>query len=126
MPDEEVLLLEQSRKLYTAWEKFRQGLPKDQQQDLAGQAPDIRYLFKSVDHASKTWKEDRGRGKSGRVKKIFTDLCGSCKNHSKLFSVIPSDDKYISLLTGSLSAVAQVRTLCYPYAIARLMARGLS
>ena len=108
IPNEETILLEQSRKLYESWDKFRKALPKDQCQDLDEQPPNIRYLFDSVKAASNTWQQDRSGKKSGRLKKIFTDLCNNCNDHSELFSIIPSDDKYICLFTGSLAAIAQV------------------
>jgi len=101
--------LEQSRKLYAAWDKFLQGLPKEQRQDLVGKPPNLRYLYNAVEKASNTWQDDREGQKRGRLKQVFSDLCGSFRDHSNLLKVIPSDDKYICLLTGSLSAIAQVR-----------------
>ena len=111
IPNDEIILLEQSRKLYESWNKFRKVLPNDQRQDLDKQPPNMRYLFDSVQAASKTWQQERNSKRSGRLKKIFADLCRNCRDHSTLLSVIPSDDKYICLLTGSLAAIAQVHFL---------------
>ncbi|EEA28122.1 hypothetical protein PMAA_029400 [Talaromyces marneffei ATCC 18224] len=100
LQDDHVVLLDQSRRL--------KSLPQyqDMEVDLS-QRPDIKCLIDTVSKAASTWQEDRERSKSGRLKEKFSKLCENCQNHSKLLSVIPSQDKYISLLTGSLSAIAQ-------------------
>ncbi|MCJ1386223.1 hypothetical protein MMC17_009349 [Xylographa soralifera] len=47
-PTEELILFEQSRKLYEAWDKFRKRLPQDRRQGLDEQPPSMRYLFNSA------------------------------------------------------------------------------
>ncbi|KAI4145955.1 MAG: hypothetical protein LQ341_002229 [Variospora aurantia] len=110
VPDDEVLLLSQSRKLYAAWANFRQRLPDDQRQELAGEVPNLQYLFRSVEKASESWQEERDGKTSGRLKQVFAGLCNNFKDHSTLLSVLPKEDKYVCLLTGSLSAIAQAST----------------
>ncbi|RJE23955.1 hypothetical protein PHISCL_03714 [Aspergillus sclerotialis] len=106
--DEEAVLLDQSRRLYSAWKKFQDSLPKDQRIQLGSHdRPDVKYLVETVSRASATWQADREKTKSGKLKHKFSNLCETCKNHSTLLSVIPKDDKYVTLLTGSLSAIAQ-------------------
>ncbi|SCV47898.1 uncharacterized protein FFB14_10082 [Fusarium fujikuroi] len=108
VPDEEAVLFEQSRRLYAAWDKFRRDLPKDQQMQLEGRdRPDINYLVAAVSKASATWQTDRDESKLGKLKSKFHGLCETCHDHSSLLSIIPKDDKYVTLLTGSLSAIAQ-------------------
>lgn len=43
----------------------------------------------------------------GKLKSKFHGLCETCHDHSSLLSIIPKDDKYVTLLMGSLSAIAQ-------------------
>ncbi|ENH67225.1 hypothetical protein FOC1_g10007000 [Fusarium oxysporum f. sp. cubense race 1] len=108
IPDEEVVLFEQSRRLYAAWDKFRRDLPKDQQMQLEGRdRPDINYLVATVTKASATWQSDREESKLGKLKSKFHSLCETCHDHSSLLAIVPKDDKYVTLLTGSLSAIAQ-------------------
>ncbi|KAF3401079.1 hypothetical protein DPV78_004951 [Talaromyces pinophilus] len=108
LQDDHVVLLDQSRRLYAAWIKFRKSLPQDQNMEVdSSHRPDIKYLIDTVSKAASTWQEDREQSTSGKLKAKFVKLCENCKNHSKLLSVIPSHDKYISLLSGSLSAIAQ-------------------
>ncbi|KAF5592797.1 hypothetical protein FPCIR_5480 [Fusarium pseudocircinatum] len=108
VPDEEAVLFEQSWRLYAAWDKFRRDLPKDQQMQLEGRdGPDIKYLVAAVSKASATWQADREESKLGKLKAKFHRLCETCHDHSSLLAVISKDDKYVTLLTGSLSAIAQ-------------------
>ncbi|KAF5558748.1 hypothetical protein FPHYL_7339 [Fusarium phyllophilum] len=108
VPDEEVVLFEQSRRLYAAWDKFRCDLPKNQQMQLEGRdRPDINYLVAAVSKASATWQTDRDESKLGKLNSKFHSLCETCHDHSSLLAIIPKDDKYVTLLTGSLSAIAQ-------------------
>jgi hypothetical protein len=108
VPDEEAVLIDQSRRLHAAWSKFRRDLPKDQQVQIEGRdLPDINYLVVTVKKASETWQSDREGSKLGKLKSKFHSLCETCQDHSSLLSIIPKDDKYVTLLTGSLSAIAQ-------------------
>ena len=65
-------------------------------------------LLKSVSTASDTWNDARDSTKLGRAKKAFSRLCQAYQSHNNLVSVLPTNDNYVSLLTGSLSAIAQV------------------
>ncbi|KAF5605597.1 hypothetical protein FPANT_1172 [Fusarium pseudoanthophilum] len=94
-PNEEAVLFEQSRRLYAAWDKFRRDLPKDQQIQLEpNDRPDVNHLFATVTKASATWQLDRDESKLGKLK-------------SKFHSIFPRDDKYVTLLTGSISVITQ-------------------
>ncbi|KAK8121709.1 hypothetical protein PG984_010379 [Apiospora sp. TS-2023a] len=110
IPDEESVLLSQSRQLYKAWTKFCNSLPQGQQLETLQDVPSLKLLYQHVDRASSTWKEQRDGTKSGRLKTVFTKLCDTVHSHSKLVSMIPTNDKYVTLLTGSLSAIASACT----------------
>ncbi|KAM5522304.1 phytanoyl- dioxygenase family protein [Fusarium oxysporum f. sp. phaseoli] len=69
--------------------------------------PDISYLVATVNEASATWQSDREESKLGKLKTKFHSLCETCHDHSSSLAIVPKDDKYITLLTGSLSAIAQ-------------------
>ncbi|KAL8707334.1 MAG: hypothetical protein Q9220_007624 [cf. Caloplaca sp. 1 TL-2023] len=107
-PEEEAVLLQQSRKLYAAWQKFCHRLPESQRVD-ENSVPSITTLFRSVEEASQTWQDERKSRRLGKLKQIFTTLCSCFKDHSNLLSIVPTNDKYICLLTGSLSTIASVR-----------------
>ena len=109
IPSEETFLLEQSRKLYAAWTKFCSRLPETKRQDMSKDVPSLKTLRNSVKEASESWEEQRKGTVTGRLKNKFSSLCKTMENHRALLSVIPKNDKYVSLLTGSLSAIAQVK-----------------
>ncbi|KAF5533006.1 hypothetical protein FMEXI_12089 [Fusarium mexicanum] len=69
--------------------------------------PDVNYLFEKVTKASATWQLDRNESKLGKLKSKFHSICQTCRDHSSLLGIIPKDEKYVTLLTGSLSAIAQ-------------------
>ncbi|OOQ85138.1 hypothetical protein PEBR_27005 [Penicillium brasilianum] len=108
VPDDEAVLLQQSQRLYAAWSKFRGNLPRDQQLELGDRnRPDIKFLVATVSKASASWQSGRDDSKLGKLKSKFQGLCKTFTSHSALLSVFPKDDKYVTLLTGSLSAIAQ-------------------
>lgn len=70
--------------------------------------PSLKQLVQCVEKASQTWQEKREGKSTGRLKQGFANLCQSFQDHRSLLAVVPKDDKYVCLLTGSLSAIAQV------------------
>ena len=98
--------MDQSRQLFRAWEKFCKQLPKQRHEEVTKEKPSLGLLWSSVSTAQSTWKDARDNTKLGRVKEVFTHLCETYSAHSSLVSILPNDN-YISLLTGSLSAIAQ-------------------
>ncbi|KAK8016969.1 hypothetical protein PG993_015158 [Apiospora rasikravindrae] len=110
IPDEEAVLLSQSRELYKAWTKFCQSLPPDQQAEMLHEIPSLKFLYQSVEKASTTWRDNRDGTKTGRLKSIFTRLVETFQSHSNIVSMIPTNDKYVTLLTGSISAIASACT----------------
>lgn len=59
--------------------------------------------------ADTKWKNNHEKTKAGRMKTLFGKVAGSLNKHRDLFALIPSGDKYICLLTGSVSAIVKVR-----------------
>ncbi|RWA13068.1 hypothetical protein EKO27_g2021 [Xylaria grammica] len=107
VPDEEALLREQSRKLYKAWNDFCKRLPREQREKACDEIPSIKLLHASVSQAAESWKDKREGTKIGRTKRIFTRLCETFLSHKNLVSVLPTDNMYVTLITGSLTAIAQ-------------------
>ncbi|KAI1119340.1 hypothetical protein F5Y14DRAFT_457659 [Nemania sp. NC0429] len=59
IPDEEAILLDQSRKLHQAWKKFCECLPGQQSTEALSEKPSLRLLYESVSIASETWNDKR-------------------------------------------------------------------
>jgi hypothetical protein len=108
VPSDEIFLFEQSRKLYTAWVKFCKQVSEEQGQNISTDVPSLKQLLSSVQQASDSWEIGKKNSWTGKVKGQFSHLCRSVQEHSALLSVVPKDDKYVCLLTGSISAIAKV------------------
>lgn len=84
-------------------------LPESERQSVRNSIPDLPEVHNAVRSAMLTWQEKRDSTKLGKVKKVFEKVYQSCDDHSSLLSIIPNDDKYVSLIAGSLTAIAKVR-----------------
>jgi len=101
--------LENNRKaVFELWTKFSHVFPSD---GVAVQSPDsiptITTLYEAINHAQTTWHDRQNEG-FGPVKGRFLTFAETMNDYSYLFSVIPSGDKYISLVTGVVSSVVKV------------------
>lgn len=94
--------------LAKAWEKFQRKLPAEQRENLRDKPPSLSVLCNAVRSAGSKWQIRRDESKWGAVKSAFAKLSRSTDDYSQLLAVIPANDKYIALLTGSLSAIVKV------------------
>ena len=72
-------------------------------------------VVEAVKVADTKWKDNHEKTKAGRMKALFGKVAGSLKKHRDLFAVLPSGEKYICLLIGSVSAIVKVRQPQLPY-----------
>jgi hypothetical protein len=105
----DTLPFDQSCALAVAWENFVSKLPKDQQEDVRSRPPSLSSVHNAVQSASRLWQDKRDNTKRGKLKNMFARVAKSCDDHSDLLSIIPKDDKYVSLIAGSLSSIVKVR-----------------
>jgi hypothetical protein len=100
-----------SRRLVQAWQRFagklNKKLPPGQQIDLS-QPPNFMTLQKAVEDAQRSWKKHREETSMGRFHGALANLTQSFDDYKDLLGIIPADDRYICLLTGTLSALAKV------------------
>jgi hypothetical protein len=102
-------LVEQSCALAAAWESFVSKLPKDQREDVRSMPPSLSSVHNAVQSATLLWRDKRDNTKRGKLKNMLAQVTKSCDNHSDLLSIIPKDDKYVSLIAGSLNSIVKVR-----------------
>lgn len=107
VPSEEDHLLRCSRALAKAWEKFQKELPKHQQNAMHDRPPSLEVLFDAVRDANTSWKTSRRGTRWGKVKSSFARLSASADDHSQLLEMLPKNDKYMCLITGALTVIAQ-------------------
>lgn len=65
-------------------------------------------MVEAVATADSTWKKNRESTKAGRMKTLFSKVCSSLNGHKDLFAILPSGDKYVCLVTGSVSSIVKV------------------
>jgi len=88
-----------------AWRKFYESLPNEQSANLEAQRPDLRFLQDVVNAANANLKKKQ---KTQSIRQGFHRVCETFGNYENLSGVIPSGDKYICLITGSLGALIKV------------------
>ena len=85
---------------------------KDSKLDLA--PPSFNDVFVAVDSATRKYRDRRENSKIGRVNAGFQRVCNSLYDHRAIFEFVPSNDKYVSLAAGSISAIVKVGPLSSP------------
>ena len=100
--------LKQSRDLAKAWEKFQRQLPDEYRLQLRSSPPSLSTLFESLEVAQKRWQAAQDETKFGRVKSTFAKVARSMDDHSQILDVLPNNDKYVSLITGSMACIVKV------------------
>ncbi|KAK8102067.1 hypothetical protein PG984_015213 [Apiospora sp. TS-2023a] len=69
--------------------------------------PSAEALFGAVDTAALAFDQKR-HGARGKFVAGFQSFVGTLSDHSYLFSIIPDNDKYLSLVTGVLTSIAKL------------------
>ena len=105
------MLREKAVLLSHVWKVFRTTLPKDEQEVLEGEVPNVNGLIGMIESTSKSWQGKRMASKSGRFMKHFTGFCGTLDAHSYMLEVLPGGNEYVSLFTGVLKSVVNVSDL---------------
>ncbi|SMR57670.1 unnamed protein product [Zymoseptoria tritici ST99CH_3D1] len=113
---QEQRLIRQSGALADAWARFQQKLPRAEQENMRNTPPSLFVLCNAVHAAESRWQSKRDESRWEVVKKTFVKLSRSTEDYSQLLAVVPANDKYISLLTGSLSAVVKHEDIAFAIA----------
>jgi hypothetical protein len=71
--------------------------------------PSLSSVHNAVQSATLLWRDKRDNTRRGKLKNMLAQVTKSCDNHSDLLSIIPKDDKYVSLIAGSLNSIVKVR-----------------
>lgn len=65
-------------------------------------------MFEALSIANEKWGNNREATKTGRMRALFTKSGKNLHKSRELFAMVPSGDKYVSLLAGSFSAMIKV------------------
>lgn len=101
-----------SKQLAKQWLDFKHLLPAGNSNKEEHIPPPIGELIEAVEKANLTWQYNRETN-TGKAKQRFGKICKSLDFHKEMMAVIPQGDKYVSLLTGSFSAIVKVRAFIF-------------
>ena len=105
---EDLLLETKGRNLAKAYREFVKTLPEGHGFKIEDGPPSLGAVLQAATTVNTKLESDRGKTKTGQFKGFFHKVCGSMDGHQDLFAIIPSGDKYVCLLTGSISALVKV------------------
>ena len=83
-------------------------MPKDYHFEYKDKPPNLNDVTSAVAKANNAWKEKQST-MAGKVKQRFASVCETMQDYKQVTAMIPSQDKYFSLLTGSFSLIITVR-----------------
>ncbi|KAK4195604.1 hypothetical protein QBC40DRAFT_288817 [Triangularia verruculosa] len=103
--------LEQQRKeLVRVWQEFQRLFVNSGAHSItepdSHHVPTIEALQAAVNDAQATWELKRNSG-FGRAKTRFLGFMETMNDHSYLFKLLPTEDKYISLFAGVVATVVK-------------------
>ncbi|KAH7123501.1 hypothetical protein B0J13DRAFT_566717 [Dactylonectria estremocensis] len=101
--------LEQQRaELVRTWENFQHLFQGEGEAAVPPNSiPTIDTLRGAINQAQNAWLAKKTKG-FAKAKDRFFDFLDTMNDHSYLFNIIPSGDKYVSLITGVVSSVVVV------------------
>ena len=103
-----MILADPTEELAKVYQKFLKCLPKDHGARVEDGPPDLRVVVEALTVAELNWKNNREKTRAGRMKALFGKLSINVTKFKDVFAVIPSGDKYVCLMTGSISAIVKV------------------
>jgi len=104
------MLKERAVLLSHAWKVFRQNIPKSEQEEVDNQVPSVDGLIGMVDKVARGWQNKRNASKAGKYIGYFTRFCETLNSHSSMLEILPDGNEYVSLFTGTLKTIINVRS----------------
>ena len=106
-----MILAGSTDELAKEYKKFLKCLPKNHPARIEDGPPRLDRVMDALRLADTEWTIHREETKTGRAKKLFTKVAQSLFKYKDLFDIVPSGDKYVSLVAGSISAIIKVKYL---------------
>lgn len=109
--DQALLRLEKHKKqIAERWKRFNSDHPGLQLEDVfkEGQGPPrLDGLLRAAQDTEAVWESKKESG-IGKTKSAIENFMDTMNNHSHMFSILPSGDKYTSLITGVITSITKV------------------
>ncbi|KAM0253304.1 hypothetical protein ACHAQJ_007358 [Trichoderma viride] len=99
-------LEKQKQQVANRWEKFHSSFNLGDTLTEGDGPPRIDALLQAVRGAETAWGKQQESG-FGKTRSAVTSFLNTLNDHSYLFSIIPNEDKYTSLITGVITSVVK-------------------
>ncbi|KAL9607264.1 MAG: hypothetical protein Q9167_007806 [Letrouitia subvulpina] len=102
---DDAILVRPTKDLALAYKKLLKYLPKEHEARVEDGPPRLDVVVEAVSLAQSRWRKSRKDTKTGHTKDLFTKVVKYLHGHRDLFAIVPSSDKYVSLVAGSMSVI---------------------
>ncbi|KAF2432109.1 hypothetical protein EJ08DRAFT_648471 [Tothia fuscella] len=99
------LIAVESDRLRTKWLAFQKSCPKEERVNLHGSEPSVEGVTDMVTNMLKASRAKRDKSHRGRALSLFQRFCSCLDSHSNMLLVLPQGNEYVSIFTGSLTAI---------------------
>ncbi|MCJ1308632.1 hypothetical protein MMC25_002285 [Agyrium rufum] len=109
------------RSMIAAWKDFQGELPEDQRATRDSNPPTEVSLKSTIESLAAQCSSKKGEEyESAKVN--FLGCCTTLDAHAQLFAIFPNGDKYVSLLSGTISSIVKAAVnysaICEEFSIA--------
>ena len=105
---DDIILAHPTDELAQAYKKFLKCLPKGHEARIEDGPPRLEVVVDALTFAEAKWKNNREKTKAGRMRTLFSKVAVNLNKYKELFAIVPSSDRYVSLIAGSVSAIIKV------------------
>lgn len=103
------ILVRPTDKLAQAYQKFLKCLPQGHEAKIEDGPPRLEVILEALADAENAWKNNKEKTKAGGMTTLFSKVAMNLNRYRELFAIVPSSDKYVSLVAGSISAIIKVQ-----------------
>ncbi|KAK4167748.1 hypothetical protein QBC43DRAFT_285639 [Cladorrhinum sp. PSN259] len=95
----------EATKLREKWVGFQKSCAKEERLDLEVFEPTVESVFDLVTSLNATTQAKRKSGIMGKVMTRFHKFCDKLDSHAQMLKVLPDGNEYVSIFTGTLTAI---------------------
>lgn len=99
----------EAEKLRSNWVKLYKTGSKDDRLDLESFNPTFESTVDLINSVSENLQTKRSATAAGKITNGFHSFCDKLDSHAAFLKMLPEGNEYVSLFTGSLSAIVKVQ-----------------
>jgi hypothetical protein len=103
---DQAVLMKARQGLSQAMQEFRLAVPEAC--DRIGRSCTISDVQRIIAQVQEQWDKKDTTNKFGRAKALFHKICNGIHNHSAALKLIPSENNYVSVLSGAINMIVMV------------------